>query len=388
MYNFDKITDRRGTASLKWDIRENVLPMWVADMDFETAPEITEAIRKRADHGVFGYSIIPDEWYGAYMGWWKDRHGLDIDKEWLIFCTGVVPALSSIVRKLTTPGERILIQTPVYNIFVNSIVNNGRFVVESPLIYEDGSYRMDLERLERELADPQTTMMFLCNPQNPGGIIWDKDTLARVGEMCAANNVLVVADEIHCDLTDPREEYIPFASVSEVCRNNSITCMSPSKAFNLAGLQSAAVMVPDPVIRHKVDRGLNTDEVAEPNAFAVAATVAAFTKGGMWLDELREYIYSNKCIVKDFLKNEIPSVRLVPSKATYLLWIDCRDVTDDSKDLAWKIRKNTGLFLSNGVQYGKNGEGFIRMNIACPKDLLKDGLDRFKKGIDMYQEGE
>ncbi|MDE7045685.1 MAG: aminotransferase class I/II-fold pyridoxal phosphate-dependent enzyme, partial [Acetatifactor sp.] len=279
MYNFDKMTDRRGVGSLKWDVPERELPMWVADMDFETAPEVSEAIRTRAEHGIFGYSVVTDDWYEAYIRWWKRRHGLAVEKDWLIFCTGVVPAISSAVRKLTTVGENVLVQTPVYNIFFNSIRNNGRNILESPLVYDGERYSIDFADLEDKLANPQTTLMLLCNPHNPVGKIWDRETLARIGELCARHHVLVLSDEIHCDLTDPGCEYVPFASVSEVCRDNSITCMAPTKTFNLAGMQTAAVMVPDPVIRHKLNRGLNTDEVAEPNAFAVGAAVAAFEKG-------------------------------------------------------------------------------------------------------------
>ena len=293
-YDFDTPINRRNTNSLKWDIAENELPMWVADMDFKAAPEIQAAIEQRVAHGVFGYSVIPDEWNQAYIGWWQRRHGLTAEKDWLIFCTGVVPAISSIVRKLTTPAEKVLIQTPVYNIFFNSILNNGREVLENSLKYSGGEYEIDFDDLEKKLSDPQVSLMILCNPHNPVGKIWDKDTLEKIGELCYKHNVVVISDEIHCDLTDPGKEYIPFASVSEKCRNNSITCVAPTKAFNIAGLQTAAVIVPNPALRHKVWRALNTDEVAEPNAFAVQAAIAAFTKGEEWLDELRQYIFENK----------------------------------------------------------------------------------------------
>ncbi len=214
-YDFDIEADRRGSNSLKWDVAENELPMWVADMDFRTAPQITAALEKRAAHGVFGYSIVPDEWYKAYADWWKNRHGLDIEKQRLIFCTGVVPAISSLVRKLTTPAEKVLIQTPVYNIFYNSILNNGRNVLESPLVYENGGYSIDWDDLEDKLADPQTTLMILCNPHNPVGKIWEAETLAKIGRLCRENYVTVISDEIHCDLTDPNRNYVPFATVSE-----------------------------------------------------------------------------------------------------------------------------------------------------------------------------
>lgn len=384
MYNFDKIIDRRGVGSLKWDVPEGELPMWVADMDFETAPPVAEAIRTRAEQGIFGYHVVTEDWYESYIRWWKRRHGFVMEKDWLIFCTGVVPAISSTVRKLTTVGENVLIQTPVYNIFFNSIRNNGRNILESPLVYDGGQYSMDFGDLERKLADPQTTLMLLCNPHNPVGKIWDRETLARVGELCAKHHVLVLSDEIHCDLTDPGCEYVPFASVSEVCRNNSITCVAPTKTFNLAGLQTAAVMVPDPVIRHKLNRGLNTDEVAEPNAFAIGAAVAAFEKGEGWLEELRQYLYENKQLVRQFVKENLPVIRVVPSNATYLLWLDCGAVTEDTEKLCKFIRQDSGLYLTEGEEYGRCGRQFIRMNTACPRERLMDGLNRLKKSVEAY----
>ena len=381
MYDFDTVIDRKNTGSLKWDVKEGELPMWVADMDFTTAPEIIEAIAKRVQHGVYGYSVMPDEWYSAYTDWWSRRHGLDMERKGLIFCTGVVPAISSVVRKLTTPAEKVLIQTPVYGVFFNCILNNGRQVIENPLSYNGHEYSIDFEDLEEKLSNPQTTLMILCNPHNPIGKIWDRETLAKIGALCKKHNVTVLADEIHCDLTDPDCDYIPFASVNEDCRDISVTAIAPTKTFNLAGLQTAAVYVHDKVLRHKVWRGLNTDEVAEPNAFAVTAAVAAFTEGEEWLNELRRYICENKAIVAEFLHSQLPQVKLVPSRATYLLWLDCGEVTEDAKKLAEFIREETGLFLSHGNQYGGNGNRFLRLNIACPKVTLKDGLERLKTAI-------
>ena len=385
-YNFDEPVNRRNTHSLKWDVKEQEMPMWVADMDFQTAPEIQEAIRERAAHGVFGYSIVPEEWYQAYMGWWERRHHFSMEKEWLVFCTGVVPAISSMVRKLTTAGENVLVQTPVYNIFFNSIVNSGRNIAENPLRYDGNTYQMDFEDLERKLSDPQTTLMILCNPHNPVGRIWSREELEQVGKLCRKYHVTVISDEIHGDLTSPGQEYIPFASVSENCKNTSITCMAPTKAFNLAGLQTAAVAVPNPNLRHKVWRGLNTDEVAEPNSFAVEAAVAAFTKGEAWLDALRDYIQENKNFVENFLKKEDLHIRLVPSQATYLLWLDCREIQGCAAEFTQYLREHTGLYLSEGQQYGESGCSFIRMNIACPKSRLEDGMKRLTEGARSYEE--
>lgn len=384
-YDFDKMTDRRGTGSLKWDVTERELPMWVADMDFETAPEIREALRHRVEHGIFGYNVVTGDWYDAYQSWWGRRHHLELEREWLVFCTGVVPAISSAVRKLTTVGENVLVQTPVYNIFFNSIRNNGRNILESPLVYDGSGYSIEFRDLEEKLANPQTTLMLLCNPHNPVGKIWDRETLARIGELCARHHVLVLSDEIHCDLTDPGYEYMPFAAVSDICRENSVTCLAPTKAFNLAGLQTAAVMVPNPVIRHKLERGLNTDEVAEPNSFAVGAAVAAFQKGEAWLEELREYLAENKRCVRGFLERQLPEIRVVPSRATYLLWLDCGSLTEDAGELTSFIRADSGLYLTEGEEYGACGKQFIRLNPACPRARLREGLERLKTSIENWK---
>ncbi len=384
MYDFDKEVNRRGSNSMKWNVGEKELPMWVADMDFETAPEIIRALEKRVAHGVFGYTDIPDEWADAYVSWWDRRHNLKMEAENLIFCTGVVPAISSIVRKLTTPAEKVLIQTPVYNIFFNSIINNGRQVLESPLAYDGQNYSIDFERLEKDLSDPQTSLMILCNPHNPVGKIWDRETLARIGELCKKYHVTVLSDEIHCDLTAPGMDYLPFAAASHTCREISITCMAPTKAFNIAGLQTSAVYVFDDNIRHKVWRGLNTDEVAEPNAFAIAAVIAAFTYGEDWLDQLRDYVEINKDLAVTFIGENLPELHVTPSNATYLLWIDCSKITSNTDQLAEFIREKTGLYLSKGSQYGAEGCKFLRLNVACPKARVMDGLKRLKEGVEAY----
>ena len=381
-YNFDQINDRRNSGSLKWDVADNELPMWVADMDFQTAPEVTQAVIQRAQTGVFGYSIIPDQWYTAYQSWWKNRHNISLQKDSLIFTTGVIPAISTTVKRMTNTGDNIVIPTPVYDMFFHSVENHGRHVLECPLQCNDQEYTMDFEDLEKKLADPQTTLMILCNPHNPIGKIWDKATLERIGALCAKHHVIVLSDEIHCDLTDPGRGYIPFASVSDICRDNSITCIAPTKTFNLAGLQTAAISVPNPVIRHKVWRGINTDEVAEPNAFAVDAAIAAFTKGADWLDALRAYIYENKQYAVQYVKEQIPEVEILSSEATYLLWIYCKDLPGSSREIAHRIRKKTGLFLSAGSGFSGDGDRFLRLNIACPRALLKDGMERLKRGVE------
>ena len=380
-YNFDAQINRRGTDSLKWDVKENELPMWVADMDFQTAPEIREAIATRLEHGVFGYSDLTDEWYEAYQNWWKTRHNLEIKREWLIFSTGVIPTISSVVRKLTTPNEKVIIQTPVYNIFFNSIINNGCRPLESPLIYKDGEYFMDFEDLELKMSDPQASLMILCNPHNPVSKIWDRQSLAKVGELAKKYGVTVISDEIHCDITAPGVSYVPFASVSDTCKEISITCIAPTKAFNIAGMQTSAVFSANPFLRHKVWRALNTDEVAEPNSFAQVVTVAAFNKGGQWLDEMREYVFENRHIAEDFIEKEIPQLKIIHGNATYLLWIDISSLGKSSDEVAKAIREKTGLYVTEGLEYGEAGRYFLRMNVACTKETLKDGLNRLKEGV-------
>ena len=378
---FDNIIDRSGTHSVKWDVDQGELPMWVADMDFAVAPAIAEAVAKRAAHPIFGYNTIPDEWNAAYANWWKTRHDFMMDADWLVFTTGVIPALSTGVRRLTHAAEKVLINSPVYNVFYNSIVNNGRVVLDAPLAYDGERFDINWKDFEEKLSDPQCSLYILCNPHNPVGRIWTKEELARIGELCKIHHVRVISDEIHCDITAPGRNYTPFAAASDTCREISVTAIAPTKAFNIAGLHTAAVMVPDEALRHQMWRGLNNDEVAEANAFAVDAAIAAFTFGAEWLDAMRVYVEENKNYVRAFLKEHIPEITAPQSEATYLLWLDCTKLTDDSKAFAKEIRQKTGLYLSNGAQYGGAGTGFLRMNLACPRSYVEDGMKRLKEGL-------
>lgn len=375
-YDFDKNTDRLGTNSLKWDVKPDELPLWVADMDFQTAPCVKEAIQRRAEHGIFGYFVVPENWAKSYKKWWAARHSLEIPLDSLIFCTGVVPAISSCVRKLTTPAEKVLVQTPVYNIFFNSVVNNGRFVVESPLSFDGEKYSMDFVRLEKDLSEPQVSLMILCNPHNPCGRIWTREELSKVGSLCKKYGVTVISDEIHCDITAPGKKYVPFASASKECADISVICLSPSKCFNIAGLNSSAVMVSEPHLRHKVWRALNTDEIAEPNAFAVDAAVAAFEKGEDWLNELNEYLWENRMHAESFIAEKIPSIKPVKADSTYLLWVDVSQTGMDGTEFASELRKRTGLFINSGAEYGQTGKHFVRINLACTRRTLNDALHR------------
>lgn len=374
-FDFDTVPNRRNTNSFKWNVGENELPLWVADMDFPAAPAVRRAIERRAAHGVFGYADVPEEWHKAYCGWWERRHDFTLQPEWLNFTSGAVPALSSIVRRLTLPAEKVLLQTPVYNVFFNSVVNNGRVVEEAPLVYEDGAYSIDFDELDRHMADPQVTMMVLCNPHNPVGRIWSAEELAKIGELGVQHGVVVVSDEVHCDITAPGSPYVPFASVSAACRDNSVSLVAPSKAFNLAGIQTSAVCIPNEQLRTRVVRGLNNDEVAEPNVFAVDAAIAAFNEGGEWLDALCAYVWDNRAYACERL-DEVPGVFAVRGEATYLLWVDCRGLASGTKGLCREIREKAGVVLSNGRSYGASGEGFLRINLACPRSTLAEALDR------------
>lgn len=387
MYDFDTPVDRRGTCSLKWDIRKGELPMWVADMDFQTAPCVIRALKKRVEHGVFGYNVIPDEWYFAYADRWQRAHGVTFHKEEMIFCTGVVPAVSSIVKRVTSLGDNVVVITPVYDIFYHSIENAGRHTLECPLTYEGGQYELDFALLEEKLSHPLSTLLIFCNPHNPVGKLWTKEEIERIGSLCKKYGVTVLSDEIHCDIVKKGKAYVPFASVSEDCRANSITCLSISKAFNLAGMQSACVVVPDQNLRNKVNRCLNADEIAEPNSFAVVSAVSALTEGEDWLNELNDYLFENRALCEEYLQRELPQLHLVQGEATYLLWLDCSKITSDSRGLRDFIRKETGLWLSDGAEYRGNGRFFLRMNIACPRERLREGLERLQRGVKAYPNG-
>ena len=388
-FDFDTPTVRRNTGSLKWDETDAELPMWVADMDFVTAPAVQESIVKRAERGIFGYATLPDAWADSYIFWWQNRHGLTINRDWLIYTSGVVPAISSMVRRLTQPAENIVVITPVYNIFFNSILNNGRNALESHLTYHDGCYTLDWQDLEEKLANKQTTLLILCNPHNPTGHIWARDELARIGKLCAQYQVTVISDEIHCDITRVGEQYTPFASVDETCRNISATCFAPTKAFNIAGLQTAAVMAADPLLRQRIWRGINNDEVGEPNAFAVDATIAAFTQSGAWLDELREYIDHNfelaySAIEQFNSKHSERAINICRAQATYLLWIDCSRLSAHSDQLAQYILETQGLYVSAGTQYRGNGERFLRVNLATQSSRVAEGMEKLLQALASY----
>ena len=373
-YDFESVIDRNNTNSLKWDLFDDDLPMWVADMDFKVAPQIQEAILKRAKHPVYGYTIVPDELFDAYINWWDSRYNLKMSKEDMAYSVGVMPSISSMIRCLTEENDEILIQSPVYHVFFYVIEDNNRKVLENQLIYENGEYNIDFDDLDEKLS--RVKLMILCNPHNPVGKIWSEEDLVRIGELCKKHDVILISDEIHCDLTDPGVKYNPFEAEDYVIR-----CLSPSKSFNIAGFQSSVVHTTNNELLDRIKTQMHVDNSDSCNVFAASAVIAAYGESEEWLDELREVLYRNKEIVRDYLAEELPVVRLVECDATYLLWLDCSALNVASKVLSEFLRHNQGLFLSAGVDFGRNGDNFLRMNIACPEKLLRDGLDKFKAGI-------
>ena len=378
-YNFDEIVQRRGTNSYKWDSADDadVLPMW-ADMDFRTAPAIIEALQQRVAHGIFGYTRVPDAYYEAVINWFGRRHNWKIQKDWMIYTSGVVPAISAVIKALTQPGDKVLVQTPVYNCFFSSIRNNGCEIVSNPLVYKENTYVIDYEDLERKVADEKVKILLLCNPHNPAGRVWSKEELTRIGEICIRHGVWVVSDEIHCELVYTGYTYTPFASISEEFLHHSVTCISPSKSFNIAGLQIANIVSADEEVRRRIDKAININEVCDVNPFGVIATIAAYNEGEEWLLQLLDYLKGNYECMKTFCEVSLPNFPITRLEGTYLVWMDCRSLPYPSEELEEKLVKEEKLWLNAGTMYGAEGEGFMRWNIACPRAVLLKGLKLFR----------
>lgn len=383
-YDFDKRVNRRGTNSYKWDsaVNSDVLPMWVADMDFETAPAIIESLQKRVAHGIFGYTHVPESYYQAVTSWFMRRHAWQIEKEWMIYTSGVVPAISAVIKALTRPGDKVLVQTPVYNCFFSSIRNNGCGMVSSPLVYTGDTYVIDFDDLTQKAADPKVKVMLLCNPHNPACRVWTREELTRIGEICLRYGVIVVSDEIHCELVMPGHQYTPFASISDDFLHHSVTCLSPSKAFNIAGLQIANIVCADTEVRVRIDRAINDNEVCDVNPFGVLATEAAYNESEEWLSQLIDYIWGNYQFMQDYCHEHLPSFPITHLEGTYLVWMDCRKLNMKSSELERRLIENAHLWLNAGNMYGDDGEGFMRWNIACPRATLIEGLSRFARFVE------
>ena len=381
-YDFDTVIPRRGTLSYKWDSApEGVLPMWVADMDFRTAPAITDALHRRVDNGIFGYTLVPDEYYDAVTSWFARRHGWQIDRDMMIYTSGVVPAISAIIKALAAPGDKVIVQTPVYNCFFSSIRNNGCEILPNPLLRDGDTFSMDFDDLERKAADPKATLMILCNPHNPAGRVWSRDELLRLGEICIRHGVTVISDEIHCEFVFDGYRHTPFASVSEELSRHCVVCVSPSKAFNIAGLQIANIVAPDSDTRARIDKAININEVCDVNPFGVIATIAAYNEGEEWLKQLLDYLRGNYEYMRGFCRENLPQFPITRLEATYLVWMDCRALGMTSEELEERLVDDARLWLNAGSMYGADGDGFMRWNIACPRSVLQDGLERFRRYV-------
>lgn len=385
-YDFSRPTDRHGTDSYKWDStpEADIIPLWVADMDFETFPCITEALQRRVAHGIFGYTHVPEAYYEAVCNWFGKRHGWHINREDIIYTSGVVPAVSAVIKALTLPGDQVIVQGPVYNCFFSSIRNNGCEMVSNSLIYnkEELHYEIDFDDLERKLAHERARLMLLCNPHNPGGRVWTRDELTRVAELCHKYGVRVVSDEIHCELTLYDNEYVPFGSLPDELSHGSITCCSPSKAFNTAGLQIANIVCRDAEVRNRIDRAININEVCDVNPFGVIALQAAYSDEGYeWLTQLRAYISSNYDLLRERFARELPKCKVMRMEGTYLAWIDCTELHIPSDEIEEMLMHENKVWVNAGSMYGAEGAAFIRINMACTSELLNEGITRIVNGL-------
>lgn len=388
-YDFSRPTDRRGTDSYKWDSapEADIIPLWVADMDFETFPGITEALQRRVAHGIFGYTRVPEAYYEAVCRWFDKRHGWHINREDIIYTSGVVPAVSAVIKALTLPGDQVIVQGPVYNCFFSSIRNNGCEMVSNSLIYnkEELRYEIDFDDLERKLKHERARLMLLCNPHNPGGRVWTRDELTRVAELCRKYGVRVVSDEIHCELTLYDNEYVPFGSLPDELSRDSITCCSPSKAFNTAGLQIANIVCRNAEVRNRIDRAININEVCDVNPFGVIALQAAYSDEGYeWLTQLRKYISANYDLLLERFARELPKCKVMRMEGTYLAWIDCSELHIPSDEIEEMLMHENKVWVNAGSMYGAEGAAFIRINMACTSELLNEGITRIVNGLGAY----
>lgn len=390
-YNFDSINNRVGTNSVKWDIHPDVIPLWVADMDFQVLPELKEALSKRVDEGIFGYTLVPESYYEAIINWFDRRHHWHIDRSWILYTSGVIPAMAAALKAFTLPGEKVLIQTPVYNCFFSSIANCGCEPVENELVREGNTYRIDFADFENKCADPKTTVFLLCNPHNPAGRVWTKEELERMNEICMRHDVKVISDEIHCELIMPGYTFVPFASVSEACADNSVILNSPTKNFNIAGLQIANIICKNRQWLRRIDRAVNINETCDVNPFGVIALQEAYNKGAEWVDELNTYLYDNYKALKDFFHEELPKLEVLKLEGTYLVWVDITALEFTSDEVADKLLKEAKVWVNSGTMYGrKAGQGYLRINIATPRATLMEGLKRMGRLLSQYlvEEGE
>ena len=388
-YDFDRIINRENTNAIKWDPvvlkemfgSEDLLPLWVADMDFLCPQPVIDALTQRAQHGIFGYSAPASDYYDAIINWNKKRNNWEIRKEWFVYTPGVVPALNFMLQTFSNPGDKVIIQNPVYYPFANSIRKNGRQPVFSQLLFEDKKYKMDFEDIERKVKDPLVKLFILCSPHNPVGRVWTKEELIELGEICFDNDVLVISDEIHSDLILKGNKHTPFTGISDKFAENSIVCTAPSKTFNLAGLQLSNIFIPNDKLRQNFQQTMMRNSLTRPNAFAITATTAAYNDGEEWLEQLLEYLNETVLFIEDFIKKEMPEVGFIKPEGTYLAWLDFRGIEGDEKILEKIMHEKAKVALDEGYIFGKGGEGFERINFACPRSLVDKTLRRIKTAI-------
>ena len=398
-FNLDEKISRKGTHSVKWEFileganliysdqanpeqgENRLLPMWVADMDFRCPPAVIEAMVARAEHGIFGYTYPADSYYQAVINWVAHRYGWTVERDWILLTPGVVPALSMLVQTFIAPGENVLIQPPVYYPFSWVIENNGREIASNPLRYEAGRYCMDFDDLARKAADPAVKMAILCNPHNPVGRVWTPDELARFAEICLENDVLVVSDEIHCDLIYKDHTFTSFARLGDTFRQNSVICLAASKTFNLAGLQTSSIIIPDQELRERFAQTIERNAIGLANAFGIIAAEAAYTHGEAWLEAVMNYVEDNYRFMKAYLAEHLPQLKIIQPEGTYLVWVDCRELGLDPTARKEMLMGQARVYLDEGELFGLEGEGFERFNIACPRSTLEQVLARLKTVI-------
>jgi len=380
-YDFDKIIDRRGSNCLKWDFAStffgtnDLLPMWVADMDFESPPSVLNAIRRRAEHGVFGYTARPQSYYQAIINWVEKRHNWQIKREWLSYAPGVVPAIHLCIMAFSHPGDKVIVQTPAYYPFFSAVRNTGRQLETNPLKNVEGHYEMDFDDLEKKI-DSRTKILILCNPHNPVGRVWTRDELARIGEICLKHDIKIISDEIHSDLVFKEYEHTPMASLSEDLALQTITCISPSKTFNLAGLSTAVVIAPNKRMLQEYNNALSSVGLGLGNVFGIVALEAAYSHGEEWLEQLLTYIKGNYEYMKEFLKQHLPQIKITELQGTYLAWLDFRDFGMTTKELRDFLYNKAKVGFEDGSVFGKEGEGFMRVNLACPRSTIEEAMRR------------
>ncbi|MBU8891758.1 MAG: PatB family C-S lyase [Bacteroidales bacterium] len=384
-YNFDEIVNRENTASVKYDLRNeifgssDVIPMWVADMDFKTPDFIIKAIKERANHELFGYSFRPESYFTSIVNWLKRRHQWNVDMEWISFSPGIVPAVNMAILAYTNQGDKIIIQPPVYFPFFSAIENNNRALVENPLSLKNNRYHFDFDDLSDKLKDAK--LLILSNPHNPGGSVWTREELKRLGEMCIENNVIILSDEIHADLVFKEYKFTALASISDEIANNTVTFIAPSKTFNMAALATSSVIASNKDLKEKYDKVLDTIHVGLGNVFGTVASEAAYNFGDEWLDQLMDYLSGNLDLIQDFIDKRISGINMIRPEGTYLVWLDCSAINLNGKDIKEFIIHDAGLGFNDGKMFGTGGEGFVRMNIACPRETIKEALIKLEKAL-------